>query len=196
VSRLPLARLPWRAYIAIVTAIIALQAAVERLMGRGLICKCGYVKLWEGEVLSPGNSQHLADWYSFSHIIHGFLFYTLFSLLGRRWPVGLRLAFTVLVEASWEIFENTSFVIERYRAATISLDYYGDSILNSVSDTLMAVIGFGLAGSLPVAATVTLAVLMEIGVGYMIRDNLTLNVVMLVHPMDWLKIWQATAQTR
>ena len=195
-SRWLLAHLRLRVYVAIAAAIIAFQAAVEHLMGRGLICKCGYVKFWEGEVLSAGNSQHLVDWYSFSHIIHGFLFYALFWLLDRRWPVGLRLVLTVLVEASWEIFENTSFVIERYRAATISLDYYGDSVLNSVSDTLMAVLGFGLAGSLPVAATVTLAVLMEIGVGYMIRDNFTLNVVMLVHPMDWLKFWQATAQTR
>ena len=125
------------------------------------------------------------------HVIHGFLFYGLFWLVGRRWPVGLRLVLTVLVEAAWEIFENTPFVIERYRAVTISLDYFGDSILNSVSDIACCMAGFALARRLPVWVTVTLVVALELFVGYSIRDNLTLNVIMLLHPMDAIKVWQA-----
>jgi hypothetical protein len=189
-------KLTARHFVLIAVAMIAAQAVIEHAMGRVAICTCGYVKLWEGEVNSSGNSQHLTDWYSFSHLIHGFGFYLLFWLVGRRWPVGWRYLGALTLEISWELIENSSFIIDRYRAETISLDYYGDSILNSVSDTLTATIGFWLAYSLPVTVIVLLALAMEIGVGYAIRDNLTLNIIMLIHPLPWIKAWQAAGQVR
>jgi hypothetical protein len=177
-------------------ALIIACALILLTMGREPICKCGYVKLWHGVVMSSENSQHISDWYAPSHLIHGFIFYGILWFIGRRWPLGLRLCLAIVVEGGWEVFENTDFIISRYREATISLDYYGDSVLNSTSDILFMVVGFLAAARFPVWLTMALAIAFELFTGYMIRDNLTLNIIMLVWPLDVIKEWQAALSSR
>jgi hypothetical protein len=171
--------------------LIFAAAAIELAMGREPWCRCGTIRLWQDEVNSPENSQQIADWYTPSHIVHGLIFYAALTLTLPRLPLGLRALVALLVEVAWEVIENTDAVIERYRAATIALDYYGDSVLNSVSDMLAMLLGFWLAARLPAWASVLLGLGLELLALAVIRDNLALNVLMLLTPVEAVRRWQA-----
>ncbi len=185
----------YRAVIASMAVLVAL-ALILFLMDRPPICACGSVKLWHGTVQSAENSQHLADWYSFSHVIHGLLFYGAAHLLWRKWklfggnPVYWALPIAVAVEGAWEILENSPIIIDRYREVTVSWGYVGDSMVNSLADCGWMIAGFLLAARIPAWTSAALAVAFELFTLYMIRDNLTLNVLMLVWPVDAIKQWQ------
>ncbi|MBS0482635.1 MAG: DUF2585 domain-containing protein [Proteobacteria bacterium] len=180
-------------------AVALSTGAILLAMGRTAICKCGTVKLWWGVVQSSENSQHIADWYSASHLIHGLLFYFFAHLLWRRWklfggkPASWALPIAVAFESFWELLENSPLIIDRYRAVTVSYGYEGDSVVNSLSDIGFMALGFWLASKLPVWASVALALFLELFTLYFIRDNLTLNVLMLVWPLEAVRQWQAGA---
>ncbi|MCM2475345.1 DUF2585 domain-containing protein [Rhizobium sp. CG5] len=175
-----------------VVFVVVLVAQVVTLyaMGRIPICACGYVKLFEPGVNTSGNSQHLSDWYTPSHIIHGFLFYWLTFAVMRRQAFGAKLFVASVIEVAWELLENSPIIINRYRSATMAIGYEGDSILNSTMDTVFMALGFLFAARMPVWVTVTVAIAFELLTGWLIRDNLTLNVLMLVWPVDAVRDWQ------
>lgn len=161
-------------------------------MGQPWMYAGGYIKLWYGAAaLTPENSQHLSDWYTLSHIIHGILFYAGLSLLFPRLTVGTRLLMALMIESGWELFENTDMIINRYREQALAQGYFGDSIVNSFGDMLAAAGGFLLASKIPVWASIAAVVVLEAIALYMIRDSLTLNIIQLIHPIDAIGAWQA-----
>jgi hypothetical protein len=171
--------------------IIAATAVTLLAMGRNPLCTCGSIDLWVGARDSPKTSQMLADWYSLSHVVHGLLFYAALWLVARRWPIEWRFIAALLIEAGWEVAENTPAVIDRYRATTAALGYTGDSVINSLSDILMMALGFLAARKLPLWAALLLLVALEVTPLFAIRDNFTLNVWALIAPNQALQAWQA-----
>ena len=180
-----------RQHMLVAALLVALAAVALYALGRPPICTCGEVKLWVSAVQSADNSQHVADWYTPSHVIHGFLFYWLGWLFLRRNPIGERFVMAVAIEAAWELLENSDYMINRYREATIALGYTGDSILNSLFDIGWMVLGFLIAQRLPARGTIALALALELLALWAVRDNLTLNVLMLIAPSDAVREWQA-----
>jgi hypothetical protein len=175
-------------------AALLLLAGIELAMGRSLLGPDGQFGWWSGDIWSSTNSQRVADAYSFSHIAHGLLFYAGLWLVARQLPVRYRFLIAVLIEAAWEVLENSPIIINRYREATIALGYTGDSILNSCSDLFMMAFGFLLAWKLRPWMSLALLIAMEIGCLFWVRDNLTLNVIMLIHPIEAIKTWQMGGQ--
>ena len=171
--------------------VLAITGLIEFYAGRSLLGPDGKFGWWEVSVWSAENSQRVADAYSFSHIIHGILFYALLWLFARKIPLRYRFLMALGLEAGWEILENSPIIIDRYRAVTISLGYVGDSVLNSLSDIVMTGIGFIIAKYSKFWFSVFLVIVMELGCLFWVRDNLTLNVLMLIYPVQSVKIWQS-----
>lgn len=174
-----------------VLGILLAHAALLSYMGQPLACECGPALWYGGPALDPQNSQQFGDWYSLSHIIHGILFYALLTLLFPRMPVAVRILGAMAIEMSWELLENTDMVINYYRQQALAEGYSGDSILNSAGDVFFAGIGAVFASRSRVWMSIVLVIALELFALYMIRDNLTLNIVQFIHPIDALNAWQA-----
>lgn len=181
----------WKVCALVVIAMMAFTVMVELWMGRLPFCQCGTIRLWAGNIWSNEVSQQFTDPYSFTHILHGVVFYALIWMVaGKRLPLQARLLMAVTLECGWEMLENSSFIINRYRADTVSLGYYGDSILNSMGDICSMMTGFALAWKLPVRVMLIGAVLLDLALLFWIRDSLALNIIMLIHPIADIKAWQ------
>jgi hypothetical protein len=175
---------------AIVALVVALSAALLLAMGRPPTYQHGPIRLWSGNIESDQNSQQLADSYTLTHVTHGVLLFWLVGLVRPPLASGTRVVLAIALECAWEVFENTDLVIQRYRATTVSLGYYGDSVLNTVGDVLAAALGCLLAAGLPVWLMVLGVLLLEGTLAVWIRDNLTLNVLMLLRPVEAIRRWQ------
>lgn len=182
-------RLLW--VVAGILGLLLAHAAFLSYMGQPLMYEGGYIKLWHGVVISDENSQHLSDWYTLSHVIHGILFYAILALLFPRMPVALRLFLAIGIEMAWELFENTDMIINRYREQALAQGYFGDSIVNSVGDVIAVIFGFLLTWKLPKWFSVALVITLELLALYAIRDNLTLNIIQLIYPLDAIGQWQS-----
>lgn len=178
-------------YISITAVLFIVAASILLFMGRNAFCSCGYLLLWEGVPGNAGNSQHLLDFYTFSHIIHGFAFFAiLWRSFKNKFSLGTMFLVAVIIEIVWEIIENTPWSINRYRNGTVSMEYVGDSVINSLSDISVMIAGFWFAYKMPWKVTLIAFILMEIGVGFAIRDGLILNIIMFLYPLDWIRNWQ------
>ena len=171
-------------------AIILTTIGLLRLNGRIWWCACGSYVPWKGAIWSEHCSQHLFDPYSFSHVLHGFIFFWLVSLIAPRIPAWWKLLMAVLIEAGWELLENSAFIIQRYREATIDQGYSGDSIFNSASDIACCMLGFFIARKLGFRLSLLLLIAVEVILLFWVHDNLTLNIIMLIHPVEAIKQWQ------
>lgn len=173
-------------------AIVSAMALILHLQGRIPICACGYIKIWHGIVNDSGDSQHLFDWYSFTHVLHGLIIYFALWVIDRkkRLKFGAKLLIAIGIAAGWEILENSAMVINRYRAETFSLNYFGDSIINSIGDVISMSLGFLFSYKMKVRYSIALFIVIELALAYIIRDNLIINIIMLIHPVEAIKLWQ------
>ena len=174
--------------------IVLLMIVLLRAQGRLFLCACGQFEIWTSDTCSSDNSQQLFDPYSFTHVLHGVLFFWLIALAFRRMARGRQLLLALLLEAAWEVFENSSFVIDRYRTATAALGYQGDTVVNSIGDLICALVGFLIARQLGVRRSLILFVFVELILILWIRDSLLLQILMLVRPVEAIKAWQACGQ--
>ncbi|HKB68031.1 MAG TPA: DUF2585 family protein [Pyrinomonadaceae bacterium] len=174
---------------AIVASFIA-SALLLRLEGRLWLCACGSIQLWSGQICSANNSQHFLDPYSFTHVLHGFLFFWLIAWVFSRLRTNWQLALAVAVEACWEVFENTNFIIDRYRSETAALGYNGDTVVNSFGDILCCLVGFIVARRLGLRRSLIVFAILELVLIVWIKDSLLLEILMLVVPIDAVRAWQ------
>lgn len=186
----PTGALSTRTVLVLAVALLLIQAMALYSMGQPWICECGRIDLWHGDPSGPETSQHLTDWYTLTHVVHGFAFYLLLWLVAPRLAIGPRLLLALGLEVGWEILENTPMIIERYREQALAEGYFGDSIVNAIGDSLAALLGFALARLLPVWSSIVLVVTIELFAALMIRDNLALNVIQLIVPIEAVSRWQ------
>ena len=169
---------------------LVLTVLLLRSEGRIWWCACGRLNFWDGDIWSAHNSQHVFDPYSFTHVLHGLLLFWLLAWVFKRMALKWQVTLAILLEAVWEVLENSPFIIQRYREATIGQGYTGDSIVNSLSDVLCCAAGVLLARKLGFRLALALFVIVELALAWIVRDNLTLNILMLIFPIDTVKQWQ------